>query len=381
MFMAEQASGATVRLSRARALVWGAAAVAAVLLAWHVYGVVVAPYSAVLWFCVIADAVALAICVWQGLRWPPTAVFADDHLRLGSLDIPYASIDTVWRGTESAKPFWLAFWLPQSLLGGLVVALVPAGSFDRYVLQLDAAGASTRMRFRNHHYRDRFLEQLDARLPGLDHRYTAGPEPAVDVTPRLAVPGGLLLACLTTWILVGGWFGTFLFDLSLEARTTSSGDTTSATLRAFTGRLENTVVSTSGTTAAATAAALGPLTARIKESSCDYREDEILGAAPGIADYRLEIEGRDVPKDRADALEAVVRHAVAMSEDTYYVNLDTDGAADTDYRMAGTRTAVTLDIYVTPGVGIDVESGCVATADEARIRADLMAVAAALNAQ
>src|SRR2546429_197584 len=152
-------------LSRARRWTWVLLAVALGFAAWHAYGITVAPERPFFWIGVAFD-VLVAVVAWLlGRAWPPVAQFGPDAIAFEKIRVPYATITEVRRGAVSAKPFWLAFWLPTSLLVGLIVALRPADGFDREVVELGTERGRVRTRWRDHRTAEAFLAALREKRP------------------------------------------------------------------------------------------------------------------------------------------------------------------------------------------------------------------------
>ncbi|WP_410620880.1 hypothetical protein [Amycolatopsis sp. cmx-8-4] len=227
----------TVPLSRARRWTWVLVAVAVLFAAWHVYGITVAPARPFFWIGLAFDVLVGTVAWFFGRAWPPEARFEPDALVLDRTRLPYAHITGVRRDEVSAKPFWLAFWLPTSLLGGLIVALRPAAGFDREVVEIQTPAGRVRARWRDDRAAETFLAALREHRPDLDVRFglDAGLF-ARDYTARLGVGGGLLAFGLSLWLFLGAWFGLQLTDQSLD-RGPFPLEATSGALRELTAGL------------------------------------------------------------------------------------------------------------------------------------------------
>jgi hypothetical protein len=98
-------------------------------------------------------------------------------------------------GSASAKPFWLAFWLPTSLLIGLIVALRSSSEFDREVVELGTGRGRVRARWRDFRAADAFVAAVREKRPDLQAGHGVVPGTfARDYSPRLSVGGGFPLS-------------------------------------------------------------------------------------------------------------------------------------------------------------------------------------------
>ncbi|WP_284749815.1 hypothetical protein [Amycolatopsis sp. RTGN1] len=340
-----------VPLSRARRWTWVLVAVAAALAAWHLYGIFVTPERPFFWIGLAFD-VLVAVVGWLlGRAWPPVARFGPDGIRLDGSLLPYTTITEVRRGAVSAKPFWLAFWLPTSLLVGLIVALRPSGDFDREVVELRTDGGRVRARWRDHRAAEDFLAALREHRPDLEVRYGVDSDVfARDHSPRLGVGGGFLAFGLGLWLFLGGWFGLQLLDQSLEHGPFPSGPTSAAITRLTSG-LDGF-------------APLPGVARDFTEWSCDRTNGLILGPDPGAADLHLKLEGRT---PQAGAVEARLRQAAGMDADQYFERLGPD---DLDFE---------LDIPEDDDLYIEFSTGCVTDEAVPGLRDDFTKLAAALG--
>lgn len=227
-----------VRLSKAALRVWAVAGVAMVLAVWHGWGILVTPERSFFWFMTLADVVVAAVAIWLGRQWPRYADVEPAGIVLLRQRIRYEAITEIRLGAVSAKPFWLAFWLPTSLLVGLIVALTRAESFNREVVEIDTVNGRARLRWRGTTAgQDELVGALRAARPDLDLKYGLnGRSRARDFSPRLSVGGGLLAASLALWAFIAGWSGLQLLDRSTLDGPYSSAATSSA-LHSVTTRL------------------------------------------------------------------------------------------------------------------------------------------------
>jgi hypothetical protein len=151
------------------------------------------------------------------------AEFGPDAIAFGNSRLPYAEITEVRRGAVSAKPFWLAFWLPTSLLVGLIVALRSSSEFDREVVELGTGRGRVRARWRDFRAADAFVAAVREKRPDLQTGYGVVPDTfARDYSPRLSVGGGFLAFGLGLWLFLGGWFGCSCWTSRSTPRTTIS---------------------------------------------------------------------------------------------------------------------------------------------------------------
>jgi hypothetical protein len=340
-----------VPLSRARRWTWVVVAVAAAFAAWHLYGIFVAPERPFFWIGLAFDVLVGVVGWLLGRAWPPVARFGPDGIRLDGSLVPYATITEVRRGVVSAKPFWLAFWLPTSLLIGLIVALRPSGDFDQEVVELCTDGGRVRARWRDHRAAEAFLAALHEHRPDLEVRY--GIDSGIfarDHSPRLGVGGGFLAFGLGLWLFLGGWFGLQLLDQSLDRGPFPSGPTSAAITRLTSG-LDGF-------------APLPGVARDFTDWPCDRTNDLILGPDPGATDLHLKLEGRS---PQAGAVEARLRQAAGMDADQYLERLGPD---DLDFE---------LDIPEDDDLYIEFSTGCVTGDAVPGLRDDFTKLAAALG--
>lgn len=341
-----------VPLSRARRWTWVLVALALAFAVWHGYGVTVAPGRPFFWIGVALDLLVAVVAWLLGRTWPPEATFGPDGLAFDRTPVPYAAITDVRRGAVSAKPFWLAFWLPTSLIGGLIVALRPSGDFDREVVEFRAGQDRVRARWRDYRTAETFLAALRDRRPDLEVRHGVDPAAyARDHSPRLGVGGGFLAFGLGIWLFFGTWFGLQLFDQSLDRGPYPPGPT-SAAIKQLTAGLSGF-------------APLPGVARDFSEWPCDRANDLILGPDPGAADLHLKLQGRFA---QAGAVEARLRQAAGMDPDQYLQRLGPD---DVDFEV---------DIPEDDDLYIEFSAGCVADDAVPGLRDDLTKLAAAMGA-
>ncbi|MEA5367829.1 hypothetical protein VA596_50420 [Amycolatopsis sp., V23-08] len=342
-----------VPLSRARRWTWVLVAVAVGFAAWDVYGIFVAPERPFFWIGVALDVFVGVFAWFLGRAWPPEARFGPDAVTFEQTHVPYAEITGVRRGAVSAKPFWLAFLLPTSLVLGLIAALRPAGDFDREVVELQTPDGRVRTRWRHYRTADDFLAALKEKRPDLDVRHGLDATAfAHDYTPRLGAGGGFLAFGLGVWLFFGTWFGLQLTDQSLENGPFPL-EATSATLRGLTGDLTGF-------------APLPGVAPQFTEWDCDRDNDLILGPDPGYTDLHLQLIRKDLPE--AGAVEARLRQAAGMDADTYITRIGPeDGGVD-------------VDIPEDRGLYVEISTGCVDRDGLPRLRDDLTKLAKAMGA-
>ncbi|VVJ18968.1 Uncharacterised protein [Amycolatopsis camponoti] len=341
-----------VPLSGARRWTWVVVAIALAFAGWHVYGITVAPERPFFWIGVALDLLVAVVAWLLGRAWPPVARFGSDAVALDREKIPYPTITEVRRGAVSAKPFWLAFWLPTSLLGGLIVALRPSGDFDREVVELGTdRGRRVRTRWRDHRTAETFLAALHDKRPDLEVRYGVDSGTyARDHSPRLGVGGGFLAFGLGLWLFFGAWFGLQLLDRSLDRGPFAPGPTSAAITQLTTGL--------SGF------APLPGVARDFTEWPCDRANDLILGPDPGAADLHLKLEGRT---PQAGDVEARLRRAAGMDPGEYLERLGPD---DIDFEV---------DIPEDGDLYIEFSTGCVTDDAVPSLRDDFTKLAAALG--
>ncbi len=340
-----------VPLSRARRWTWGLVVVALAFAVWHGYGITVAPERPFFWIGVALD-VLVAVVAWLlGRAWPPQATFLPEAIAFGRTQVPYSAITDVRRGAVSAKPFWLAFWIPTSLVVGLIVALRPSGDFDREVVEFRAGQSRVRTRWRDYRAAETFLAALRDKLPDLEVRYGVDPATyARDHSPRLGVGGGFLAFALGLWLFLGTWFGLQLLDQSLYRGPFPPGPTSAA--------IDELAAGLSGF------APLPGVARDFTEWPCDRTNDLILGPDPGAADLHLKLEGRT---PAAGAVEARLRQAAGMDPDQYLERLGPD---DIDFEV---------DIPEDDDLYVEFSTGCVTDDAVPGLRDDLARLATAMG--
>lgn len=341
-------------LSRARRWTWVLVAVALAFAGWHAYGITVAPERPFFWIGVVCD-VLVAVVAWLlGRSWPAEARFGPDAIAFGRAGVPYAAITDVRRGAVSAKPFWLAFWLPTSLLIGLILALRPSGDFDREVVEVGTGRGRVRARWRDHRAADAFVAALREKLPDIEVGYGVDPATyAKDHSPRLGVGGGLLAFACGLWLVLGSWFGLQLSDRSLD-RGPFPAAPTSATIRELAARLSGF-------------APLTGVTREFTEWPCDRTNDLILGPDPDAADLHLKLESRTLPESEAGAVEARLRQAAGMDPGQY---LQRYGSDDLDFEV---------DIPEDGDLYVEFSTGCIGDDAVPGLRDDLAKLASAMG--
>ncbi|WP_433273680.1 hypothetical protein ACQPZF_19705 [Actinosynnema sp. CS-041913] len=345
-----------VWLSSGAGRAWTVVVVASALAGWHGWGVTVTPERPFFWIMAIADLVVAAVAARLAVRWPGYAMFGDDAVVLERERVRYDSITAVRTGHVSAKGFWLAFWLPLSLLGGVVVALLRADAFERKVVELDTPDDRLRMRWKDVESHGAFLDAVRTARPDLEPAFGLdGPDYARDCTPRLSVGGGFLALGLVVWLFFAGLLGVQLLD-----RSTVDGpysvDATSYAIRSVTERLTGNP-------------ALPGVPVDFSVEPCARTNGAVLGPSPDVVDLRLRLLSRDLPGPVADAVESGLRKHAGMAPGDY---LDTLDIAD---------SAVRINIPEVATLHIDIRTGCVDDGGEAGLREDLRALAAALGVE
>ena len=339
------------RLSSASYWAWGVAVMAGAAAVWHIWAITETAERPYFWMLSVADVIIAATAAWHAWSWPVHADFGPDGLRLGRTTIPYESITEVRRGDASAKGFWVAFWLPTSLVIGVIAALRDPDSYDRDVVELATANGIARFRWRDPARGQEFLtglgkEEAPKAIPASYHT-------ARDYTPQLSVGGGLLVAVLGYWLIIGGLFSTDLFDLS-----TSYGPyplaATSANIATLTGKLTGI-------------APLPNVPAEFVEEKCDRVNNSTLGPSPHVIDLHLRIIGQDVPDQTATAIENQLRNDIGMQSDEYLFDVN-DGGTD-----------VAVDIPEAQGLYIEIFTGCVDASGLPQLRTDLQRMGSALG--
>lgn len=342
-------------MSTAAPLVWGVAGVAAVLAVWHGFGILVTPERTFFWFMTFADLVVAAIAFWLGRQWPRYADIESGGIVLLRQRIRFEAITEIRLGDVSAKPFWLAFWLPTSLVVGLIVAFTSASSYNREVVEFATENGRARLRWRRASGHDELVQAVRAARPDLEPRYGLdGNSPARDFSPRMSVGGGLLCAGLLLWGFFAGWSGLQLLDRSTVDEPVPVAATSSA-LRSATSHLTGYEP-------------LPGVRAEYYSWPCARNNDLLLGPSPDVVDLHLKVVGRDVPPATADAIEARIRQDIGMDPDQYLFTLDR-------------RTSdVAVDIPLVSGLHVEVFTGCVASADLPGLQRQLDEFAAAIGA-
>jgi hypothetical protein len=341
-------------LSSASLRVWGVAGVAVVLAGWHGWGIAVTPERSDFWGLAFADVVVAAVAVGLGMRWPRSAYLEPDGLVLRCRLIRYEAITEVRFGDVSAKPFWLAFWLPTSLIGGLIVFRSRAEEFNRRVIEIGTADGRVRLRWRRFAERDDLLRAIRTARPDLSTKEGLDEHsPARDYTPKLSVGGGLLAAALVFWAFIAGWWGVQLLDRSTVEGPYST-QATSAVLRAVTSRMTGY-------------SPLPGVSAEYTTQRCTRVNNALLGPSPDVVDLHVSIEDPDVPSDAADAVEARFRRDAGI-------------APDEAVHLAGLPDAyVDFGIPLSSDLDIEIRTGCVDSADLPALRKDVERLVGALG--
>ncbi|PRY44890.1 hypothetical protein CLV43_102455 [Umezawaea tangerina] len=340
-------------MSNAALRVWGVAGVAAVLALWHGWGILITPERSFFWFMTAADVLVVVVAVWLGKQWPRYADVEEGGIVLLRQRIRFEAVTGIRLGDVSAKPFWLAFWLPTSLVVGLVVAVMPAGSFDREVLEIDTENGRARLRWRESTGHDQVVRALRTARPDLEPRYgLTGDSRARDFSPRMGVGGGLLAAGLALWVLVAGWSGIQLTDQSTVQKENSTAATVEA-LRTLTKKMTGYE-------------ALPGVRAEYVTWRCD-RNNYLLGPSPDVVDLHLKIVGSGVSEQVADGVESRVRRNAGMGEGDYLKMVDLP------------RSGVAVDVPLVESLYVEVFTGCVGVGDVEELRGELEGMARALG--
>ncbi|ONI84603.1 hypothetical protein ALI22I_29070 [Saccharothrix sp. ALI-22-I] len=343
-------------LSSASLWAWAVVGVAVLAAGWHVWGITVTPERSYYWWMTTADLVVAGVAAALALRWPRYAHFEPDALVLSDGRIPYGSITGVRVGTVSAKPFWLAFWLPQSLVIGLIIASRRAEAFNRQVVELDTTSGPVRVRWRDFDRRVAFIDALQSHSD-VEPSYGGGLDGgtlARDYTPRLSVGGGFLALGLVVWTFFAGLLGLQLLDRSTYSGPYST-EATSAAVRALTERLGDYPT-------------LPGVPVEFRTRPCDRNNNTFLGPSPDVAALSLRLVGPDLPPDTIGTVEERLHDDAGMDPGLYYMRLDHPG------------TDVRIGIPTSDDLQIEVSTGCTDTAGHDLLRADLQALAAALGA-
>ncbi|TCO54843.1 hypothetical protein EV192_108131 [Actinocrispum wychmicini] len=344
-----------VWLSKAAYWAWGVAAVATVAAGWHIWGITDTPERPFFWVITVLDLLVAVTALGVGLQWPRYAVFDAEGIVLHRKRIRYEAITELRLGDVSAKPFWLAAWLPTSLLGGLIVALIPADTFDRQVVEIGTENRRARLRWRGNVPHDDFVAAVRESRPDLEITYGVDRRTvAVDFTPRLSIGGGLLVAGLAAWVLFAGVLSVQLFDRSTVDGPYPSA-ATSNVLRSVTADLKGY-------------APLPGVPAEYKEWRCDRNNYAFLGPSPDVIDLHMKLVAEDMPRAMADAYEAKLRSDTGMASFDYL------------HRIDDPVTDVEIDIPEVKGLYVEISTGCVSRADLGPLRDDLTKMAAALGA-
>ncbi|MFD1048066.1 hypothetical protein ACFQ1S_22265, partial [Kibdelosporangium lantanae] len=340
-----------IRLSSAAYWAWGLAGVMLAMTAFHIWAITETPETSLYWVAAVADLVVAIVAFGLGLQWPRYALFEADGVILARQRIRYESITALRLGDVSAKPFWLAFWFPTSLVGGLIVALVPKDTFNREVVEVVTENRTARFRWKNGN--TVFVDALQARRPDLERTYHLdGHSYARDFTPRMGVGGGLLAACLGVWVAFTALTTPDLFDLSTQ-RGPYPLAATQAKLRSITAELRDY-------------APLPGVPTEFSTETCS-RKNVSLGPSPDVVDLSIKIVARDMPPTTADAIENHLRDDTGMLKGEYYHPI-----YDADSNIA-------IDIPEVHGLYIEISTGCVRASDVDSLRGDLTKVAAALG--
>jgi hypothetical protein len=338
-------------LSRAGSWAWSVVAVALAAAVLHIWGITETPERSLFWFLTAADLVVAAVAAVHARRWPRHAVFEEDALVLARRRVPYDAMTSARVGHVSAKPFWLAFWLPNSLVIGLILAAQDARRYDREVVEVDTRHGRIRARWRDTYGQRAFVDALRAARPDIEPEYGVdGGDPADDCTPRLGVPGGLLAFALSMWALVAVLLSVQLADRSTYYPTAPT-EATSAALRTLTAEFHDYET-------------LPGVPVDFRTWPCE-RKNGILGPSPDVVDLHLVLQDHDVPQATADAVEAKIREDVGM-DDSYVMTVD---------QTSGLR----LNLPETKGLSVWVSLGCVDVDDVDRLRDELRTLAAALG--
>ncbi|XVV05612.1 hypothetical protein ACQPW3_09565 [Actinosynnema sp. CA-248983] len=331
---------------------WGVVAAALALAALHIWGITETPERSFFWFLTAADLLVAAVAAVHARRWPRYAVFEEDALVLGGWRVPYDSIASARTGWVSAKPFWLAFWLPNSLVVGLIVAAQNSTKFAREVVEVDTNHGRIRARWRDTSGQRAFVDALRAARPDVEPAYGLdGSYPARDCTPRLGVPGGLLACALSVWALLAGLLSLELTDRSTY-RKPASTEATSAAVRTLAAGFRDYET-------------LPGVAVDFRTWRCE-RRNGILGPSPHLVELHLVLESRELPAATAAAVEAKIRKDADMDERSYVMTVD---------ETSGLR----LNLPETKGLSVWVSTGCVDVDDAERLRGELRTLAAAVG--
>ncbi|MEU6148675.1 hypothetical protein ABZ816_01605 [Actinosynnema sp. NPDC047251] len=339
-----------VWLNSAGARAWTVAGLALAAAVWHGWAITVTPERPTFWVMVFADVLVVAVAGLLGTWWPRTAVFGADELVLGKSRIRYDTITTTRFGHVSAKPFWLAFWLPQSLLIGGLLALRRSDAFDRKVVEIDTPGERYRLRWRHQHPYEEFTEALRAARPDLDAVYGLdGRDRALDLAPKLSIGGGFLALGLSVWALCTVLFGIELLDRS-TIQPPQPGDVVSAPIRSLTARSTGYPD-------------VGAVPFEITTTGCERENDVFLGRSPEVVSIALDVRAA-VPAQVQEEFEDLLRSGTGMSG---YIG-----------RLDG-NSEVQVNVPEDDRLSFRFTTSCVDVADEARLRDDLRALATALG--
>lgn len=321
--------------------------------AFHVWGITETPESSMYWVAAVFDLAVAIVSFGLGLQWPRYALFEEDGVILARQRIRYDAITALRLGDVSAKPFWLAFWIPTSLLGGLIVALVPKDSFNREVVEVATENRTARFRWKHGGPPTAFVDAFQARRPDLQRTYHLDTYSyARDFTPRMGVGGGLLAACLGVWVVFTAITTPDLFDLSTE-RGPYPLAATQAKLRSMTAGLSG----------------YDPLPGVSVEFSTDRcsRNNVLLGASPDVVELSMKIDAKDMPPPAADAVENHLRADTGMRRGEYY------------HPIYEPDSNVTIDIPEMHGLYVQISTGCVRAGEVDLLRDDLTKFAAAMG--
>ncbi|MEU4806530.1 hypothetical protein [Actinosynnema sp. NPDC023587] len=341
-----------VWLNSAGVRAWTVAGVALTAAVWHGWAITVTPERPTFWVMVFADLLVAGLAGWLATWWPRTAVFGADELVLGANRIRYDSIVATRFGRVSAKPFWLAFWLPQSLVVGGLVALRRSDAFDRRVLEIETPGERYRLRWRHQHPYEEFTAALRDARPDLDAQYGLdGRDRALDLTPKLSAGGGFLALGLSVWALCTALFGIALLDRA-TVQPPQPAEAVAAPITALTGR-------TTGYPE------VPGVPFDLVTTGCARENDVFLGPSPEVVEISLNVTAT-VPQQVEEDFEALLRRAVDLPEGRYVGRLEGSSPV---------AVIVAEDLRLS----FRISTGCVDASAEPALREDLRALATALG--
>ncbi len=342
-----------VWLNSAAARAWTVVAVALAAAVWHGWAITVTPERPTFWVLVFLDLLVAGLAGWLATWWPRNAGFEPEELVLGRTRIRYDSIVAARFGHVSAKPFWLAFWLPQSPVVGLVLAVRRPEAFDRKVIELDTPTERHRLRWRYDHPYEQFTDALRSAWPEYEPEYGLdGRNDALDHTPKMSTAGGFLAVGLSVWTLCTVLFGIELLDRSTVHQPNSAQDISSS-IRALTAKLKDYP-------------RVDGVAVYLTSERCQRDNNLFLGPSPEYVELALEINGAKTPSLVADDIEARLRADVGMEPRFYSQWLNGYGT-------------VMVDIPEVGGLDIRVETHCVEASGEATVREDLRQLVTALG--